>query len=61
MNFMTKQKKNKKEHRDKLLKIKGEWLSISEINKNRNQVEKQIANRWNSYSFRQNKSFPSKS
>ncbi|OGG03854.1 hypothetical protein A2W14_04915 [Candidatus Gottesmanbacteria bacterium RBG_16_37_8] len=37
--------KNKKEYRDKLLKIKGKWLSLHEIIKNRQQVEKQIAKR----------------
>jgi len=42
---MTKQDKNKKEYKDKLLKIKGKWFSAEEIMKNRQQVEKQISKR----------------
>ena len=37
--------KNKKEYREKLLKIKGKWFSADEIIKNRQRVEKQIAKR----------------
>ena len=38
-------KTNKSVYAKKLLKLKGDWLNLAEIEKNRNQIEKQINKR----------------
>jgi len=42
---LAEEKTNKSVYAKKLLKLKGDWLNLAEIEKNRNQIEKQINKR----------------